>query len=373
MISYRFNLGLRHLYLKTPNVVFSDNLDRENMDKMTELRNLYEDGKITEQEFEQGATLILFPQFEKMVVNTNIMRKLDQHPDFHREGNYLYLNGINLSIPEQIAKQMSNVIDNEDTLISLMNFWRWLVLNPSPESRSHLYDTVVENGIQILKCGLLLMYRRVVKMNNVDTGLLEWASKTYAKLRRRKKSTNVKVFRAYDDSLNHVYNLEDGEYVGMLPELRYSNEEQYYTDNYTKTCKFYIGKEARMPRAKVNANRNESCSTGFHLGARGFAYSSFGDTPIACIVNPMDIVAVMKNEQGKTRTAAFTPIAVLNEDAEWKDEADIDSLVDIAYDQQIARLQELMATAQIEDEDNVIETEFNMQLKSINTIQLFCK
>lgn len=355
--------------MKTQKIVFSDTITAQDMEQMLVLRTAYENGDMSDEIFEARAMPILFQEAKQTAKNITTVLTLDSHPRFYRTDRFLYLTGVNLSIPASIAEQMSNAIKKEDEkrLSALINFWSWLAMNPSSESRASLYDTVTENGIQILECGLLLMYRRVVKVDGVDTSLMEWASKEYARLRLAKKTTQRKVFKNKDG-----YNLTEGEYLGFLPELK-TSDDVYYTDNHTKTCRFYIGQEARMPRVEVDHNRRESCSTGFHVGAKGFVYSSFGDTPIACVVNPMDVVAVLPNEQGKTRTAAFTPIAILNRDAEWGNEVDIDLLVDIAHNKQVERMKELLATASIEDENNVIDTEFNVTMKDIDTIQLFGK
>ncbi len=79
---------------------------------------------------------------------------------------------------------------------------------------------------------------------------------------------------------------------------------------------YRIGVEARISRHEGNQSNQVSCSRGLHVASKAYDYSGFGDTPIMVVVNPMDVLAVPQGEDGKLRTCAFTPVAVLQEGEE---------------------------------------------------------
>jgi hypothetical protein len=137
-------------------------------------------------------------------------------------------------------------------------------------------------------------------------------------LRGRKKSTNIPVYKNEEG-----YNLKEGAPIGNLKILFHTPQDVYYTDNYTKLERYYIGVENRMSRDGVDLDKRNTCSTGYHSGGAGFAYKGFGDTPVAVVLNPKDVIVVYENSYGKCRSSAFTVVGVLKEDAQWANDKDI--------------------------------------------------
>lgn len=63
-------------------------------------------------------------------------------------------------------------------------------------------------------------------------------------------------------------------------------------DSHSKTVCNNVGSIVSMPREKVNPDRTETCSYGYHVGAWDYVSSFSGDTIIEVEVNPEDVVSV---------------------------------------------------------------------------------
>jgi hypothetical protein len=63
-----------------------------------------------------------------------------------------------------------------------------------------------------------------------------------------------------------------------------------FVDSYSKTYRNNIEDVNTMPRHKVDDNREEGCSTGFHVGTKDFV-SSHGNI-IICKIDPADVVSI---------------------------------------------------------------------------------
>ena len=215
-----------------------------------------------DEETELEIKKILVPELEEKLAHNEQVKEtvsvILTHPDFYEMDGKLYHSKVKLSIPMVLAVKMKENFDNPEELNKLINFWCWVSLNPDAESRENIYQWVKKQNIPILPSGLILTFRRVVKVNGVDYALTEYVNETYLKLRKSKKSTTVNVYKNEEG-----YNLKEGDFVGVLKDLfNAPQEEVYYTSNHDKTVKYYIGQEVRMAREKVNPNKSNSCSTG---------------------------------------------------------------------------------------------------------------
>ena len=103
-----------------------------------------------------------------------------------------------------------------------------------------------------------------------------------------------------------------------------TDEEGVYTDHHSHTFKIKIGEMATMPREKCDCDSNVSCSRGLHIGGKGWLKRNYyGNTGLACLINPADVVAVPHiDDYGKLRTCAYLPIEVI----EYDKNADVISL-----------------------------------------------
>lgn len=269
-----------------------------------------------------------------MVATINDM--VDAYPElFEKHGTAVYRVGIPISIPEELAiayveaysEHRSSLsldkLEDFTAFKSLDNFWMWCALNPNPASRDDLFRFLKHHGMPITKQGMFLAYRRVVsRSKSADKRLIDFISNNYLKVKGMWKQEpasysvyelNDQYFLGRGDTFvlgNAIGNLEN-----LYEELSQLVENQF-TDNHTHTMDYRIGVEARIERHQGNQSNQVSCSKGLHIASKAYDYSGFGDTPIMVVVNPMDVLAVPHGEDGKLRTCAFTPVAVLHDGEE---------------------------------------------------------
>lgn len=280
-------------------------------------------------------------------------------PGFWEQDGSIYYKNIKVSIPKVLADKF--LVAGEEEFERLIKFWGWLSLNPNPKSRENLYNWIEKNDVQLTNGGLMIHFRRVVNLNKKQrTDLSLFVEYTYNKLRKQKKSTNISVYRNED---NLGLNLKKGLYIGNLKEMcaNVVKEEHCFTDNYSRCWDYRISKESRMDRSQGSEDDSVQCGPGFHSGSKDYGFNGFGDTPIATLINPMDVLAVPR---GSTilRACAHTPVAVLNQDCEWIDDPQVHERIDECYDAAIDRLETLLEQADFEDfkKHEVLSNEWNL-------------
>ena len=155
-----------------------------------------------------------------------------------RKGDSVYFKGVSeLSLPKELIEAIINAENNNDELKieAYRNFWTLMSLNPNEECRKNLFWFLTKYDMTIAKCGFFVGYR------NVDT----------------------------------------------------TDEEGVYTDHHSHTFRIRIGEMVTMPREKCDCDSNVSCSRGLHCSSVGWLKQNyFGNTGLACLINPADVVAV---------------------------------------------------------------------------------
>lgn len=327
------NNSVKSAYYKSNDIEFSTN-DRVIFDKIRSVHERYTKGDVSESllnewvkyiatfgkegldiphekieyEFSKSVECIL-PSDNSIQIPSNIGF---QHLHFSK--NEWCLKDTDIPIPANLLR----LIEEDERYV---NFWKWAIHNPSEKSRDKVVDAVLDYKIDVLKSGLMLMYRRV---NTPDPKIAKDIFDAYRTKINQKKSTTV------------------------LDETHWCIKDKYdaieMSSNHDSRVKYYLNVEARMPYDLVD-NSDDPCSTGFHCGGKDFIYSGVGNTPIAVLVNPMDFVHTFKNDSHKTRTCAFTPIYIFNTDAEWKDLSliDLDRVSEVNHKKQLKRLNELIS------------------------------
>lgn len=264
---------------------------------------------------------------------------------FEKKNDSLYFVGINRSIPKELTIEFINEIKNgvtNERFKALVNFWKKCCLNPNFNSANDLFVFLKNHKFKIDRHGNFYAYRRVNSRFKTDSEFVEFISNSYNKIKAiwRKSPSNYWVNKE-DDKFTISKNKSE---LGNLNDL-YMNLSQYkensYTSAHTGLEDYKIGNIISMPRYKGDDNNQISCSKGFHAASKAYDYSSFGDTPILIIVNPMDVLAVPHSEVGKLRTCRWFFAMVLdlkeehildNEDFDVLDLGDKfeeDSLIDI--------------------------------------------
>lgn len=309
-------------------------------------------------------------------------KSLLKREGFWEEDESVYYKNIKVSIPQVLAVKMLEA--SEEEFQRLIKFWGWLSLNPNPRTREELYNWVDKHGVQLTEGGLMVLYRRVISINPANTELGKFVREIYEKLRKQKKSTNVDVYQDEDGEytliptcIDELYNTIDcHEVVGNLKQLHFELDLplKVFTDAHTRTKRYIIGQEARETREQGDENSSVSCSKGLHMSHKNYSFSDFGDTPIAVVVNPCDILAVPDNGE-KIRSCAFTPVAILNKDAEWAEDKDVHQRIDACYDAAVERLETLLNEATFEDfkKHEVLGNQWNLSVGFETVIKLLNK
>mgnify|MGYP000047132747 CR=1 FL=1 len=150
------------------------------------------------------------------------------------------------AVPATLANHLVKFMEAGVPVQPLIAFWDRLKKNPSPSARKDLYDFLVVNSVPLTEDGKFLGYRRVS-----------------------------------DD----------------------------YLDLYTGKIDNSVGSYVSMDRKLVDADRNNTCSTGLHVAAYNYAANVYGNGRgklVEVLVDPEDVVAVPPDyDQQKMRVCAY--------------------------------------------------------------------
>jgi hypothetical protein len=243
----------------------------------------------------------------------------DEH--FEVKGIKLYMKGINITIPEFLAKEFAIRRNNNENLNSLMNFWRLCALNPDPRCREDLYGFLMKNDISITPSGYFVSYRNVSVKEKGNKELNDFVVRKWLQVKKWKKSpSNYQVYQDTDGDYS-CYPLtkawdESQTIIGLLSDLYEQLAEggdgaTIYTDAWTKSFTIRLGEVVVMDRSDCDADPDRTCSSGLHLGNINFMRKgSHGSEGLVCLCNPKDVVAVPSSYDGKMRTCSYLPIAL---------------------------------------------------------------
>ena len=229
----------------------------------------FEKEDITDEEFEiicnssdEELMKMFNPQYEKDLEEVESVKKVINSVESSnllvKKGDSIYFKGVSeLSLPKELVEAIITAENNNDELKleAYRNFWTLMSLNPNEECRKNLFWFLTKYDMTIAKCGFFVGYR------NVDT----------------------------------------------------TDKEGVYTDHHSHTFKIKIGEMVTMPRKKCDCDSKVSCSRGLHCSSVGWLKQNyFGNTGLACLVDPSQVVAVPKvDDYGKLRTCAYLPIKVI--------------------------------------------------------------
>ena len=232
----------------------------------------FEKEDITDEEFEiicnssdEELMKMFNPQYEKDLEEAESVKKVINNVETSnlliKKGDSIYFKGVSeLSLPKELVEAIITAENNNDELKleAYKNFWTLMSLNPNEECRKNLFWFLTKYDMTIAKCGFFVGYR------NVDT----------------------------------------------------TNKEGIYTDHHSHTFRIKIGEMVTMSRKNCDCDSSVSCSRGLHIGGKGWLKQNYyGNTGLACLINPADVVAVPHiDDYGKLRTCAYLPIEVINYD-----------------------------------------------------------
>lgn len=221
--------------------------------------------KVVEAQTDEEVLKLLCPEYQKSIESHNnaltLIEKIQKSKLLSMRGDVVYWEEVScLSVPEELAKAIIKAEEehNELKISTYRNFWTLMSLNPDERCRKNLFWFLQKYGMTISRCGFFVGYRNVDK----------------------------------------------------------TEEENVFTDHHSHTFKIRIGEMVTMDRDKCDTVQENTCSTGLHIGGRGWLKENyFGDTGLACLINPADVVAVPPYDNyGKLRTCAYLPMCIIHYD-----------------------------------------------------------
>lgn len=221
--------------------------------------------KVVEAQTDEEVLNLLCPEYQKSIESHNnaltLIEKIQKSKLLSMRGDVVYWEEVScLSVPEELAKAIIKAEEehNELKISTYRNFWTLMSLNPDERCRKNLFWFLQKYGMTISRCGFFVGYRNVDK----------------------------------------------------------TEEENVFTDHHSHTFKIRIGEMVTMDRDKCDTVQENTCSTGLHIGGRGWLKKNYyGDTGLACLINPADVVAVPPYDNyGKLRTCAYLPMDIIHYD-----------------------------------------------------------
>ena len=221
--------------------------------------------KVVEAQTDEEVLKLLCPEYQKSIESHNnaltLIEKIQKSKLLSMRGDVVYWEEVScLSVPEELAKAIIKAEEehNELKISTYRNFWTLMSLNPDERCRKNLFWFLQKYGMTISRCGFFVGYRNVDK----------------------------------------------------------TEEENVFTDHHSHTFKIRIGEMVTMDRDKCDTVQENTCSTGLHIGGRGWLKKNYyGDTGLACLINPADVVAVPPyDDYGKLRTCAYLPMDIIHYD-----------------------------------------------------------
>lgn len=251
----------------------------------------------------------------------------------------VYLGKSEIPVGELLSKKIIEFVDEGLPINNLVNFWHLCQLNPSQTAIDGFFEYINEFNIVITDNGYVLLYKAVYDhpdnhKTESSESLAKFVATKYLQIKDWKKSPkNYDVYEfegmysllnvAMDRNPNQVYVGNLADLYGYISGLSHK-EGHHFTDMHTQTMKITLGEPVVMDRDKCDPNIKVDCSYGLHVGS--FKYvRSFGRsercTILACLVNPMDVVALPVYDHSKIRVCRYYPYAIMDraKDGEWKE------------------------------------------------------
>jgi hypothetical protein len=240
-------------------------------------------------------------------------RKLLADNIFTLKGGNFYLAGYeSVAMPEELVVRIQSHIEQDISVLPLVNFWKLLLLNPDAAVRDSLFKFMSQYDFPITDNGYFIGYRAVKKTNKTYSAVTNWVPKEFVQLKAAGENPDdYTVVENYDGEGDikavetDVITDEHGNFlcpenvVGNLGEM-FTNQNTgitdapEFTDWYSGKTNVRLGGTVSMPRESVDCNPQNTCSAGLHIGApeyvKGFGGS--GSEFLACLVNPMNVCAI---------------------------------------------------------------------------------
>ena len=224
-------------------------------------------------------------------------------------GNSIYMLSVSqLSIPEDFALKILNAEESKDTdeINKWINFWTLVSLNPDSRVRNNLFWFIRKWDMQISQSGLIIGYRnvRIKEAARYSSKKVKEILNTYYTEKYINHRDTSQIL--FDDSnLEAAYNYVINE--GGSPT---------YTDVHSGTFNIKLGQPVSMPRENCDAEQENSCSRGLHIGAKSWLKNNYyGEVGLQCLINPANVVAIPTiDNYGKMRCCEYLPVRIIDYD-----------------------------------------------------------
>ncbi len=248
-----------------------------------------------------------------------LMKKVSTvHDQFEYDlDGYAYLKGYSVPIPKDVAEALIDAKYNPEsnyTVTSIINFWKWALLNPNKRARNDLFGWFKTGKFSITESGNIVAYRCVAekskgKSKEYSSDILAFAQRSFIKIKKWKRDPA----KYYIEETADRFELTVEQTSTNLQEVYTSSLEDevgdIYTDNHTKKMTIKIGQEVSMDRSDCDENEENSCSRGLHF--MSLAYNlRLGSVKLVVLVNPMNIVAFPSYDNTKGRSCSYMPISL---------------------------------------------------------------
>jgi len=128
--------------------------------------------------------------FDKRMENAKKIADISGLFEYDKDG-FPYLKGFNIPMPKILVEALLDAHYNPEsnfTVTSLVNFWKYLVLNPDKHVRSGLFKWVKSGNFAITEEGNIISYRNVnVKTPGKDSEFENFVAEEWAKVKKWKK------------------------------------------------------------------------------------------------------------------------------------------------------------------------------------------
>ena len=288
-----------------------------------------------------------------------IVSILSEIDDFEVVGEDVFLKGVkSIAIPSSIVAEFIRIVsemdknrekeygleyilkdaDLEEEYNSLLMFTYKLLLNPLSSSRQDCLNYVKKYDIKLTNTGNMIMYRRIVSVDNSNKDLIDFVSKQYLKVKSWKK--NPGNYEIFDDNgliltqrdKRHDYNNHKGNLKDLYNSLS-TLEENRYTDDYTRSYDIRIGEIYKIREEDIDINKHGSCGGALHIAdGKVFNYNGFGDTPVVTLTDPRHVYKMDSGSNGKIGVKQMFIMAITEQD-ENGNYIDIDSQAVVNFDE----------------------------------------
>jgi hypothetical protein len=214
-----------------------------------------------------------------------------------------------IAMPEDLAEKLLDAEEEEDeeSLTKYTNFWKLVALNPDHRVRANLFWFIRKWGVTITEYGFLKCYRNVDIKKEVDYSPEEMRNiiSNYYKAKYL-DGVNPENIPYGKSNLAEVYHTITNEGIATV-----------FTDAHSHTFTIKIGTPVSMPREEVDCEQEHSCSSGLHVGAKGWLKKCyFGEVGLEVLVNPANVCAVPTiDDYGKMRVCEYLPTAIVEYDS----------------------------------------------------------